>query len=302
MNEALLEAVPNFSEGRSSGTIRTLTEAAGPLLLDAHSDRSHHRTVLTLAGSACALRPAALRLFGAALSGIELTRHRGEHPRVGVLDVLPIVPLAGATMDDAARLARSLGREIAGLADVPVFLYGEAEPGRRPLPEIRRGGAPGLAARLAAGGFRPDYGPPRLHPSAGAVCVGARKPLIAFNVNLATDDIGAARRIARRVRASGGGLPSLRAIGVRQREPDSGRVCAQVSMNLLDWRRTPLAEVSARVRCEAKAEGTHVLFSEIVGLVPAAAAWAGMETELALRKPTRTIEAVYSARAVELTK
>lgn len=291
----LLEAVPNCSEGRSPETIRRLIEAARPLLLDAHSDPSHHRSVLTLAGTAGELRRASLRLFEAVLARIDLRRHCGEHPRTGALDVLPIVPLDGAPMVDAVRLARSLGEEIAAAADVPVFLYGHAAPNRRALPEIRRGGLRGLTARLARGAIAPDYGPRRLHPSAGAVSVGARGPLIAFNANLETSDLGLARRIARRLRTSSGGLPALRAIGVAQRDRETGRVLAQVSLNLLDWRRTGLAAVFARLRAEARAVATDVRRSELVGLLPAAACWPGMEEELRLERPPRTIEAAYEA-------
>ncbi len=299
---ALFEAVPNFSEGRDSGTIRALAESAGELLLDAHADASHHRTVLTLAGEAGALREAALRLFETARRRIDLRRHRGEHPRIGALDVLPFVPLEGASMAEAARLARSAGEAIAESGGVPVFFYGRAGPGRRPLPEIRRGGRRGLAARLARGEIVPDCGPRRLHPAAGAVAVGAREALIAFNLNLATDDPAAARRIAERIRTSGRGagrLPALRAIPVRWRDPTSGRVVAQVSMNLLDFRQTSLRAAAERVRFEAAAAGTSVVSGEIVGLLPRAAAWKGMETDLGLREPARTIEGVYADDAAE---
>ena len=295
---ALLEAVPNFSEGRSRGTLERLLQAAGAVLLDVHADSSHHRSVLTLAGPAAELRKASLALFDTALRLIDLRRHRGEHPRVGALDVLPIVPLAATPMREAVRLARSLAETIGAAGSVPVFLYGEADPNRRSLPEIRRGGLRGLRRRLAQGECSPDYGPSALHPSAGGLCVGARKPLIAFNVNLDTGDLETARAIAGRIRTSGGGLPALRAIGIRPRDPAGAHSFAQVSMNLLDWRRTPLQEAFARVLAEAGAEGTGVLHSEIVGLVPRAATWPGMEMELALREPARTIEGVYAARTV----
>lgn len=299
---APLEAVPNFSEGRSPETLQQLVEAAGGLLLDAHADSSHHRSVLTLAGSAHELRSAALSLVDTALSRIDLTRHRGEHPRIGALDVLPIVPLGATTMEEAVSLARSLAGEIGDAGSLPVFLYGEADPGRRALPEIRRGGLRGLGERLARGAIRPDYGPPALHASGGGVCVGARGPLIAFNVNLDSGEVDTARAIARRVRTSGGGLPALRAIGVRQHDPVGGRVVAQISMNLLDWQQTSLAEAFRRVLAEAGAAGAGVLHSEIVGLVPRGATWAGMEMELALREPVRTIEGVYAARTMEPPK
>ena len=169
---ALLEAVPNFSEGRSRETIGRLVEAAGPLLLDVHADSSHHRSVLTLAGKARELRSAALALIETALLRIDLRRHQGEHPRIGALDVLPIVPLGGAAMEDAVHLARSLAREIGAAGSIPVFLYGEAEPDGRPLPQIRRGGLRGLGERLARGAIRPDYGPPALHPTAAGSVSG----------------------------------------------------------------------------------------------------------------------------------
>lgn len=295
----LLEAVPNFSEGRSGATLRLLVEAAGRPLLDAHSDPSHHRSVLTLAGSASELRASALALLETAIRRIDLRRHRGEHPRIGALDVLPIVPLGNTGMERAVRLAHSLAAEIGAAQAVPVFLYGEAEPGRRPLPRIRRGGLRSLANRLARGEIRSDYGPGTLHPSAGGIAVGARQPLIAFNVNLETPDVETARAIAGRIRTSGGGLPALRAIGVRQEDPAGRRVLAQVSMNLLDWRRTSLSEAFRRVLSEAGAAGTGVVHSEIVGLVPRAATWPGMEMEIALREPARTIEGVYAAHSVE---
>ena len=291
----LLEAVPNFSEGRSRQTLRHLVEAAGRPLLDLHADPSHHRSVLTLAGSASELRSSARSLFETAIRRIDLRRHLGEHPRIGALDVLPIVPLGETTMERAVRLAVSLAEEIGADQSVPVFLYGEAEPGRRTLPQIRRGGLRGLADRLTRGEIRSDYGPAALHPSAGGIAVGARPPLIAFNVNLDTADAGIARAIAGRIRTSAGGLPALRALGVRQADPASRRVLAQVSMNLLDWRRTSLADAFGRVLLEAGAAGTGVAHSEIVGLVPRGATWPGMEMEIALREPARTIEGVYQS-------
>lgn len=290
-----LEAVPNFSEGRSRQTLRLLGEAAGRPLLDAHADPSHHRSVLTLAGSGSQLRSSALSLLETAIRRIDLRRHRGEHPRIGALDVLPIVPLGAATMEQAVRLAISLAEEIGADESVPVFLYGEAEPGGRTLPQIRQGGLRGLADRITRGDIRPDYGPGALHPTAGGIAVGARPPLIAFNVNLDTSEVEIARMIAGRIRTSGGGLPALRAIGVRQDDPAGRRVLAQVSMNLLDWRRTSLADAFRRVLAEAGAAGTGVVHSEIVGLVPRAAAWSGMEMEIALREPARTIEGVYQS-------
>ena len=297
MPRPVLVAVPNLSEGRNEGRIGALVRAVGGALLDRHSDASHHRTVLTLAGSPEALREAALRLFRAALEELDLRGHRGEHPRIGALDVLPVVPLPGAAMGDAAALARRLAEEIAELPDggIPVFLYGAAggddAAARTPaLPEIRRGGLGGLAARLAEGRIEPDFGPRRLHPTAGAVAVGARPPLIAFNVDLDTDRAATARRIAAQVRESApGGLPAVRAIGVRNR----GR--AQVSLNLLDFRRTSLSDAFDRVRREAEEAGAAVADSEIVGLPPAAALWPGAAADLRLAAPPRALETALEA-------
>lgn len=306
MPPPVLVAVPNLSEGRDEGRIGALVRAVGGALLDRHSDASHHRTVLTLAGSPEALREAALRLFRAALDELDLRRHRGEHPRIGALDVLPVVPLPGAAMGDAAALARRLGEEIAETpaGGIPVFLYGAAggygaagadgAPGRRAeLPEIRRGGLGGLAARLADGRIEPDFGPRRLHPTAGAVAVGARPPLIAFNVDLDTDRAATARRIAARVRESApGGLPAVRALGVRNR----GR--AQVSMNLLDFRRTSLTDAFDRVRREAEQAGAAVAGSEIVGLPPEAALGPDAAADLRLAAPPRALETALEAAGI----
>lgn len=296
-----LVAVPNLSEGRDEGRIGALVRAVGGALLDRHSDASHHRTVLTLAGSPEALREAALRLFRTALDELDLRRHRGEHPRIGALDVLPVVPLPQAAMGDAAALARRLAEEIAETpaGGIPVFLYGAAgadgAPGRQgaELPEIRRGGLGGLAARLADGRIEPDFGPRRLHPTAGAVAVGARPPLIAFNVDLDTDRAATARRIAARVRESApGGLPAVRALGVRNR----GR--AQVSMNLLDFRRTSLADAFDRVRREAERAGAAVAGSEIVGLPPKAALGPDAAADLRLAAPPRALETALEAAGI----
>lgn len=299
--EALFEVVPNFSEGRCEKTLELLSEAAGRSLLDVHADASHHRSVLTLAGSTGGLRASALSLFEIALRHIDLRGHHGEHPRIGALDVLPFVPLGKATMEQAVRLALSVARDIGATDSVPVFLYGDADPNRRPLPRIRRGGLPGLTNRLARSEIRSDFGPQRLHPSAGGIAVGAREPLIAFNVNLDTPNVETAHAIARRIRTSSGGLPALRAIGIRQEDPVSRRVLAQVSMNLLDWRQTSLADAFQRVLDAAGAAHTGVVHSEIVGLVPRAATWDGMEMDIALREPIRTIEGVYAAHSVEQT-
>jgi glutamate formiminotransferase len=270
---SLLECVPNVSEGRRPELVGRFAEQLGSVpgarLLDHSRDSDHNRSVFTLAGEPTALREALLRLYDAALETIDLRRHRGVHPRVGAVDVVPFVPLAGAAMADAVTAAHALGAEVAGRFALPVYYYEEAalDPARRRLADLRRGGFEGFAARIATPEWRPDAGPARLHPSAGVTLIGARFFLVAFNILLRGADLAAARRVARRVRESSGGLPAVRAIGVWL----ASRVQAQVSLNLLDYRRTSLETAFSRVRAEAQAEGAEVAASEIVGLLPAAA-------------------------------
>jgi glutamate formiminotransferase len=271
-NEPLLESVPNVSEGRRREVIEELVAAAlgpGVTLLDHSSDRDHHRSVLTLAGRASALHEGLLDLCRAAFRSIDLRHHHGVHPRVGAVDLVPFVPLAGATMADATAAARRLGVELARALELPVFLYGAAasDPGRRHPATFRRGGCEELARRLAVRDLEPDHGPSRLHPSAGAVLVGARDFLIAINARLATSEIEKARRMARRLRESSGGLPGVQALGFLL--PSRGRT--QVSINLLDWRRTSLGSLLESVRQLAREEGVAVDEIELVGLVPEAA-------------------------------
>lgn len=291
----LLECVPNVSEGRRAAVIERLLRAVrapGVRVLDRSSDPDHNRTVLTLAGEAEALIPGLLRLYAAALEVIDLGAHHGVHPRVGAVDVVPFVPLEGATMGEAAAAARELGGAVAERFQVPVFLYEEAQerPWRKSLAEVRRGGVAGLLRRMAGEGerWRPDFGPMDLHPKAGASVIGARGFLIAFNAVLTTGDLAVARAIARRVRASNGGLPALRAIGV----PLPSRGLSQVSMNLLDHRRTSLTAAFAAVAAEAARHGSEVLETELIGLLPAAAVPADRGASLRLRgglPPERTI-------------
>ena len=274
--EPRFEAIPNISEGRRPDVVRAIADAAasvpGIALLDCSSDASHHRSVLTLAGNAAPLRETVFRLFDAAIARIDLRRHAGAHPRIGAVDVVPFVPLGRAPMAACVDLARAVATEVAARFDLPVYLYAEAaaRPERRRLDLVRRGGFEGLAARLRTPAWAPDHGPARPHPTAGASAIGAREPLIAFNVNLVSTDLEAARAIARAVRERDGGLPAVKALGLRLVERDGAPV--QVSMNLTDYRRTSIAAAVARVTAEAAARGIAVAGTELVGLAPAAAA------------------------------
>jgi glutamate formiminotransferase len=269
----LIESVPNVSEGRRLDVVDRLAEAIeagdGVYLLDRTSDASHNRSVFTLAGGHQAVADALERLVAAAVHEIDMDRHTGEHPRIGAVDVIPFVPLAATTMDDCVELARAFGRRIATRFELPVFLYANAatRPDRVKLADVRRGQYEGLKAEIALNGREPDFGPARMHPSAGAVAVGARPFLIAYNINLDSPDVELAKRIARRVRESGGGLPKVQANGFWIEE--LGR--AQVSMNLLDFATTPLWVVWETVREVAAEDGVELAESELIGLAPLAA-------------------------------
>jgi glutamate formiminotransferase len=266
---ALIEAIPNVSEGRDAARIDRLAAAvgaAGATLLDRTADPSHHRAVLTFAADALTIARAASALARAAVAEIDLRAHGGVHPRIGALDVLPFVPLGSATMADAVAIAHAAGREIGETLGVPVFLYEAASrpPHRRSLEAIRRGGLDGLRARLDEPTWKPDYGPGTLHPTAGAMAVGARGPLVAWNLVLDRPDLALARRIARTIRSSNGGLPCVKALGLPLAH--TGQV--QVSMNLTDYRTTSMAEVFTAVDIEATRAGAAIASSEIIGLVP----------------------------------
>jgi glutamate formiminotransferase len=268
-----IECVPNASEGRRADVVAALARAIdgtpGVRLLDASADPAHHRSVFTFVGPPGAIEAAVLALAARAIDAIDLTTHDGVHPRIGALDVVPFVPLAGASMADAIALARRVGAAIALRFSVPVYLYEEAatREARRRLERIRRGGLPGLRARLQDPDWAPDFGPRSLHPTAGACAVGARKLLVAFNVNLESRDAAVADRIARRIRESGGGLPGLKAMGVPLHDQD----CVQVSMNLTDLGRTSMADAFDAVAAEAAREGVALRQSELIGLAPRAA-------------------------------
>lgn len=268
----LIECVPNVSEGRRQAWVAAIADELpryGVALLDFSADASHNRSVFTMAGASDALRQAVLFVAERAIAAIDLRSHHGVHPRVGALDVVPFVPLAGTPMAACVTLARDVGRELADRFSLPVYLYEEASlrPDRRRLEVIRRGGLEGLAARMAQPEWTPDFGPSTPHPSAGASVVGARQVLIAYNVNLASDDLALAQRIARRIRESSGGLPCVKAMGVRL----DHRGLVQVSMNLTDYTRTPPVVAFDRIAGDAARHGVDVLESELIGLIPEAA-------------------------------
>ena len=264
-----LEAVPNFSEGRDRATIDAIGVAMSghARLLDVHSDADHNRSVFTLVGEDEAVVDALVAGIALARDRIDLRGHEGAHPRIGAADVVPVVPLRAGDMERARAAALAVARRIGEEIELPVFLYGELAPGGGPA-FFRAGGTEGLAQRLAAGELEPDFGPAALHPTAGGVIVGARKPLIAFNVDLRGGTIEDARAIASIVRERGGGFPGVRALGLDL--PGAGRV--QVSMNVEDWEAAALHDIVARVEAEAAARGIEVAGSELVGLMPAGAA------------------------------
>jgi glutamate formiminotransferase / 5-formyltetrahydrofolate cyclo-ligase len=268
----LIESVPNVSEGRRLDVVDRLANAITSVpdvhLLDRTSDASHNRSVFTLAGEDGPVRDALERLVAAAIHEIDMDRHVGEHPRIGAVDVIPFVPLGATTMHDCVELARVFGERLAARFDLPVYLYANAalRPDRVKLADVRRGQFEGLKADIDQRGREPDFGPARVHPSAGAVAVGARPFLIAYNINLASEDVDLAKRVARRVRESGGGLPKVQANGFWIEELRR----AQVSMNLLDFETTPLWAVWETVRELAAEDGVELAESELIGLAPVA--------------------------------
>lgn len=269
----LIESVPNVSEGRRLDVVDRMAAAIkavrGVYLLDRTSDASHNRSVFTIAGEHGPVQDALEQLVSTAIHEIDMATHSGEHPRIGAVDVIPFVPLASTTMADCVELAHAFGQRIAARFDLPVYFYANAarRPERVKLADVRRGQYEGLREEVSHHGREPDAGPPRLHPSAGAVAVGARPFLIAFNINLASDDVELAKRIARRVRESGGGLPKVQANGFWIEELRR----AQVSMNLLDFSVTPLWLVWDTVRDVAAEDGVELAESELIGLAPLAA-------------------------------
>jgi len=290
----VIECVPNISEGRDAARVEEIAAAVRAVpaahLLGVSSDASHNRSVLTLVGDAAGVAAAVRALFAAALSRIDLTRHAGEHPRMGAVDVVPFIPIRGATVEQCVALSREVGAEIAERFGVPVYLYEDSATSerRRNLAEIRKGEFEGLAEKMRLPEWKPDFGPDRPHPTGGVVAVGARAPLIAYNINLGTRDVAVADRIAKAIRHIGGGFRYVKAMGVELAD----RVLVQVSINMTNYKKTPLHRVFECVRSEAERHGVAVVGSEIVGLTPAEALFAAAEHYLRLENfaPEQALE------------
>ena len=275
----IIECIPNVSEGRRPEVVEAIAAAIravpGVRLLDHSSDASHNRSVFTMAGDAEPITAAVLAIYDRAVAAIDLRTHKGEHPRLGAVDVVPFVPIEGVTMDACVALAKDVSAEVALRFAVPVYLYEEASanPARRNLEDIRRGEFEGLAAKMASPGWAPDFGPATPHASAGASVIGARMPLIAYNINLNTDRLDVAKKIAAAIRHSSGGFRYVKAAGFKLED----RGIVQVSMNLTNYEKTPIFRVFEAVKREAERYGVSILESEIVGLVPSAALHATAE-------------------------
>lgn len=266
----LIECVPNFSEGRRPEVIEAIVgevrKVTGVSLLDVKPDASHNRTVVTFVGDPVAVKQAAFNACAKAAELIDMEKHTGEHPRIGATDVIPFIPVKGATMEECVALADELGREIAEKLAIPVYMYEAAAktPARKNLPDIRKGQYEGLKQEIGQPERRPDYGPASMHPTAGATVVGARQFLIAYNINLSTSDVAIAKKIANCIREAKGGYKYVRAMGVMIDD----RQVAQVTINMIDYTGTPLFRVFETVKSEAARYGVNIIGSEIVGLLP----------------------------------
>jgi glutamate formiminotransferase len=295
----VIECVPNISEGRDEKRVSEIAASVGAApgvrLLDVSSDSAHNRSVLTFVGDAAGVRAGVRALFDAAVPVIDLRQHSGEHPRMGAVDVVPVIPIRGATVEECVALSREIGTEIAERHGIPVYLYEDSATSekRRNLAEIRKGQFEGFAAKMREPEWKPDFGPDAPHASAGVVAVGARPPLIAYNVNLGTRDLAVADRIARAIRHLGGGFRYVKALPVEL--ADRGQV--QVSINMTNFRKSPLHRVFECVRSEAERHGVPIVGSEIVGLCPAEALM--MTAEHYLRLEKFSAEQVLELRLLE---
>jgi len=267
----IVECVPNFSEGQRTDVIEAIADqikrVEGVRLLDYEHDKDHNRSVMTFVGGPEGVKIAAFASCAKAAELIDLNRHKGEHPRIGATDVIPFIPISNVSMDECVTLARDLGKDIAEKLGIPVYLYEYAatKPERQNLANIRQGQFEGLKGAIQKDPERgPDFGPSKLHPTAGATVVGARMPLVAYNVNLNTDDISIAKSIAKSIRYSSGGLKYVKALGLEIKE----RGIVQVSMNLTNYQETPVFRVFDMIKKEAERSGVEILGSEVVGLIP----------------------------------
>ena len=290
----IIESIPNVSEGRRPEVVEAIAAAIravpGVRLLDHSSDASHNRSVFTMAGDAAPIKAAVLAIYEQAVAAIDLRTHTGEHPRLGAVDVVPFVPIEGVTMEVCVALAKDVASEVASRFGVPVYLYEEASanPSRKNLEDIRRGEFEGLAAKMGTTLWAPDFGPAVPHPSAGASVIGARMPLIAYNINLNTDRLDVAKKIAAAIRHSSGGFRYVKAAGFELKD----RGIVQVSMNLTNYEKTPIFRVFETVKREAERYGVTILESEIVGLIPSAALNATAEyyLQIAAFSPDQILE------------
>lgn len=266
----IIECVPNFSEGRNKETVEKIADSFrgkdGVKLLDYSSDKDHNRSVITVAGEPGAVKNAIIESIGKAVSLIDLTKHSGQHPRMGAVDVVPFIPIKGVTMEEAIKLSVEVAQTVSEEYNLPVFLYEKSAsaPHRENLANVRKGEFEGLAEKMQTPDWKPDCGPAGPHPTAGAVAIGARMPLVAYNVNLGTDNLEIATAIAKKVRHIGGGLKFCKGMGVALE--DKG--ITQVSMNLTDYTKTAIYRAHEMVRMEAKRYGVPVVGGEVIGLVP----------------------------------
>ncbi|MBR5002966.1 MAG: glutamate formimidoyltransferase [Bacteroidaceae bacterium] len=269
----IMECVPNFSEGRDLEKIEKIVSAfrakEGVKLLDYSNDTDHNRCVVTVVGEPEALKAAVIEAVGTAVELIDLNKHEGQHPRMGAVDVVPFIPIKGCTMDDAVAMSKEVGAKIAELYNLPVFLYEKSAsaPYRENLAAVRKGEFEGMAEKIKQPEWHPDFGPAERHATAGTVAVGARMPLVAFNINLNTPSLDIAHSIAKRIRFIGGGLRFCKAMGVDLTE----RGITQVSINMTDYSKTALYQAFEMVKYEARRYGVSIVGSEIIGLVPMAA-------------------------------
>ncbi|TES92620.1 MAG: glutamate formimidoyltransferase [Desulfobacteraceae bacterium] len=295
----IIECVPNFSEGRNLKKIETIVNSfrgkEGVKLLDYQSDMDHNRMVVTVVGEPVPLKAALIEALGSAIEVIDMTKHKGQHPRMGAIDVVPFIPVKNVSMTEAVDISRKVAKEVSEKYNLPVFLYEESagRPERRNLADIRKGQFEAMAEKIKQPEWKPDFGPAKIHPTAGVTAVGARMPLVAFNVNLDTNDLAIANDIAKKVRHISGGLPYCKGIGVELKE----RGIVQVSMNMTDYTKTALYRSFELIKTEAKRYDVNVVGSEIIGLVPMEALMDTAVYYLGIEK--FSMEQVLEARIME---